>query len=125
MRSGSGKLVFTYGDRGMNRRLWMLVALAAAWASLGAGCASHSYAKLKDEASIPELAALEAQTREHPNHTAMVETHGRPGGVALRVAVHQIEAPGHDRVLVFLHGVFSDSSAWRFIAGDLAKDHDL
>jgi pimeloyl-ACP methyl ester carboxylesterase len=56
-----------------------------------------------------------------------VETHGTVAntGPALRVAVHQIEAPGHDRIMVFMHGVFSDASAWRFIVGDLAADHDL
>ncbi len=105
-------------------RGWRVV-IAGAVAGMLAGCASSSYSRLKKEESIPELAALRAETAEHPNHTALVETHGVDNGKALRVAIHQIEAPGHERILIFLHGVFSDSSAFRFIAGDLAKDHDL
>lgn len=107
----------------MNRSSWVVLALIAM--CFAGGCATSAYSRLKDENSIPELAALKQQTLAHANHTALVQTHGRPGAPALRVAVHQIEAPGHDKVLVFLHGVFSDSSAWRFIAGDLAADHDL
>jgi pimeloyl-ACP methyl ester carboxylesterase len=103
----------------MGRVGWLL-----AVALLLAGCQSSSYSKLKDESSIPELAALEARTREHQNHTAMVPTKDLDGRHTIRVAVHQIEGE-HDRILVFLHGVFSDSTAWRFIVGDLAADHDL
>jgi pimeloyl-ACP methyl ester carboxylesterase len=104
------------------------LALVSALAAGAAGCASETaYSRLCSEKNVPELAALGQRTRDHPNHTELVATHGvsPPEAPPLRVAVHEIVEPGHDRLLVFLHGVFSDSSAWRFIAGDLAEDHDL
>src|SRR5262245_56238620 len=108
----------------MHRRLGLVLGLIVGM--LGAGCASTSYSKLKDEDAIPELAALKAQALAHAKHTTKVETCGCcTDAPPVKVAIHQMEKPGHDKLIVFIHGVFSDSTAWRFIAGDLAADHDL
>lgn len=105
-------------------RLLILILLLAATALQG--CGGSSYAQLRDEDELPELAALKQKTLALKNHTTLVPTVGLcPDDPTIRVAVHQLDQPGHRSVLVFLHGVFSDSSAWRFIAGDLAADHDV
>ena len=107
-------------NRGLIRRLGMAFVIAGVIAS---GCASRP--KLVSERDIPELATALDATHAHPNHTVLVPTLGSMGTPEVNVAIHKIESPGDRKLLVFIHGVFSDSSAWRFIIGDLVKDYDL
>jgi pimeloyl-ACP methyl ester carboxylesterase len=96
----------------------MLLALAA----LG-GCAS-SFPRLVSEAQVTDLAEFRARTAAHANHTLLVPT-GGVGATPLRIGVHEIGSGSHEWTVVLLHGMFSDSSTWRFIQGSLAEDHDL
>lgn len=93
-----------------------LVACAAV-----SGCGS-SYASLVSEDQVPELAALKAEAAAHPNHTALVPTGDDP---PLRVAFHQVDNPDSDSLIVLVHGILADHAAWRFVAADLGRDHDL
>lgn len=108
----------------MNRRTWWLGVLFAAVAVVGSGCARSSYSALVSEDQVTDLAELKQATLQHPNHTTVVPTQGEHGPTA-GVAIHQIESPGHDTILVFIHGIMADHSAWRFLVGDLARDYDL
>src|ERR1043166_1717790 len=101
----------------------ILVAVAAAWLMVLGGCAS-SYQSLVSEDQVPDLAPLKLATAAHPNHTTLVTTHGEHGP-DVRIAVHEIEGTGSDRLLVLIHGVFADSTTWRFVVGNLAADHDV
>ena len=101
-----------------------LVAIAAI-AIATAGCASTKYASLVNQRDVPDLATALEATNEHPNHTVMVPTRGPEGEPEVHIAIHKIESPGDRKLLVMIHGVFSNSSAWRFMVGDLAKDFDL
>src|SRR6187397_2308631 len=105
-------------------RLKRLVAIAAI-AVATAGCASTKYASLVNQRDVPDLATALEATNEHPNHTVMVPTRGPEGDPEANIAIHKIESPGDRKLLVMIHGVFSNSSAWRFMVGDLAKDFDL
>jgi pimeloyl-ACP methyl ester carboxylesterase len=88
------------------------------------GCASSSYSQLVSEDDIPELASLKAEGRVLPNHTTLVTTHGFHGP-DVKVAVHEIDCPVSDDLIIMVHGVFSDHSSWRFIQGELLKNHDV
>jgi pimeloyl-ACP methyl ester carboxylesterase len=104
------------------RGLWLLLAGCAV---LAAGCASDPFLTLRPEASVESLAALSAQTRGVPNHTVVVPTR-LDGAGPVGIAVHELFTDGaHDRVIVMVHGVLSDHRTWRFVAGELARDHDL
>lgn len=85
------------------------------------GCASP-YRKLVSEDSLPDLRAAKQATLSHQNHTVMAPTLGARGPDQ-KLAVHELEAAQTDRVLVFIHGVFADHETWRFVAGNLARDH--
>jgi pimeloyl-ACP methyl ester carboxylesterase len=88
-----------------------------------AGCSpSRDYAALASEDEIAELAELKARTEAAPSHTAIVPTGDAP---SIGIAIHELTAPGHDRILVMVHGVLSDHRAWRFMAGELAQSYDL
>jgi pimeloyl-ACP methyl ester carboxylesterase len=104
------------------RTLWR------AWAfvlvlSLVSACAPP-YRNLVSEDSVPELRAAKEATAAHANHTVMAPTLGA-SGPNLNVAVHELEAAQTDRILVFIHGVFADHETWRFVAGNLARDHGV
>lgn len=88
------------------------------------GCSHSAYSRLVSEDKVADLAHLKQEAGDHPNHTTKVQTLGLSGH-SQNVAIHQIELPGHDRILVFVHGVFADYSAWRFMVGCLAQDYDL
>lgn len=102
----------------MLRHGWVLLL-----ALLLVGCGS-SYSKLKSESQVPELAALAEEGAARQNHTVMVPTAAR-GREPVRIAVHQIENPATDTLVVLVHGILADHSTWRFLAADLGRDHDL
>lgn len=97
----------------------ILLALAV----LLTGCGS-SYRSLIKEDSLADLHMAKVATMSRPNHTVMAPTGGGKREAA-KLAVHQLDSTGNDRVVVFIHGVFADHMTWRFVAGDLARDHDV
>lgn len=98
--------------------------LVPAVALILGGCASAAYEGLVSEDSVPRLAELKRLTASYPMRTTLVPTRG-PGGPVVRLAVHELGDGNRDRVLVMLHGIFTDHTAWRFVAGLLARDYDL
>ncbi|MDX2131043.1 MAG: alpha/beta hydrolase [Planctomycetota bacterium] len=104
----------------MPRVLWVLLGAVLALAS---GCRS-SYTRLVDEDSIGSLATLKDGYVRAARRTSLVPTSG-VSGAPLRVALHALGPGDRSTLVVALHGVFADSDAWRFVAGDLAGDHDL
>lgn len=109
----------------MRRVLAMVVGVlcAACCASVLSGCRSQ-YARLVDEDSIASLAALKHELDRVPHRVVRVPTSG-VSGTPIRVALHEIGPGDRPTLLIALHGVFADSGAWRFVAGDFARDHDL
>jgi pimeloyl-ACP methyl ester carboxylesterase len=102
--------------------LWKLAAGAVLCAGLLAGCAGGAYSRLAPEDSVPELAAMKARGAALQNHTTLVPTGAEPH---VDIAVHEIGDGPRERTLILLHGVLSDSRAWRFVVGDLAGTCNL
>lgn len=89
----------------------------------GAGCAP-TYRSLPSEDEIPCLASLKGSAAALPHRSIRVPV--RPAsGSPIRLAFHETGAGDRGRLVVLLHGVFSDSRLWRFVRGDLGRDHDL
>jgi pimeloyl-ACP methyl ester carboxylesterase len=107
---------------GLARTLWRGW-VAALTVSLLAACASP-YRSLVSENSVPELKAAKDATQARGKHVVMAPTLGE-SGPNVHVAVHELEAAQTDRILVFIHGVFADHETWRFVAGNLARDHGV
>src|SRR5205823_3697417 len=55
------------------------------------------------------------------NRIAVDATRGKP----LEIAVHENTNRNHDRLIVFIHGVFSDSRMWRYLCWDLENEYDV
>lgn len=86
-----------------------------------AGCGG-AYRALADEDDLPELAALKRAAAAAPTRTTLVPVWRTRDGRMVRMAVHR-SAGG--RVIVLIHGVFSDAGAWRFVRGGLVPDYDV
>jgi len=89
-----------------------------------AACSPSSYSRLTDENDVPELAALKSRYQSLGNHTTRIATSGVSES-PIRVALHEIETRQRDKLIVCVHGVFSDCRMWRFLAAELAFDHDV
>jgi pimeloyl-ACP methyl ester carboxylesterase len=100
---------------------WVICALA--WSFLLGGCGS-SYKQLVSEHSIPDLREAARATIDGGNRTLVTTTHGADGQ-SVRLAIHELDSPATDRILVLIHGVMADHTTWRFVAGDLARDHGV
>lgn len=100
---------------------WALLLMCVGVAA--GGCGSQ-YGLLPTEQSVPEFAALAASAGGLPQRTSLVPV-GAAGGRPVRVAVHETGTGDRGRVVVFVHGVLSDSRMWRFVRGDLGRDFDL
>lgn len=105
------------------RSMLCLLAVSAALCIGQSGCGS-SYKKLTPEHDIPDLNTALRATIDGGNRTLVATTHGADGQSA-RVAIHELESPTKDRILVLIHGVLADHTTWRFVAGDLARDHGI
>ena len=92
-------------------------------ASSAAGCASHC-ADLRPEADIPWRAELIQEAEAIPVRVRRIEA-GPAGGPSFRLAVEERGEGDRDRVLVFVHGINSDRSIWRFMVGELGREQDL
>jgi pimeloyl-ACP methyl ester carboxylesterase len=89
-------------------------------------CSPRPYYLLKDEDSDPKLLELKSHFLSCKSERVMAPTIGVNGHEpVIRVALHPAGVPGSDRLIVFLHGAFSDHNAFRFVAGDLGRDHEL
>lgn len=100
---------------------WLMCALVLAGSLCGCG---SSYNQLVSEHSIPDLRDAVQATTDGGNRTLVSTTHGADGQT-VRLAIHELESPTKDRILVLIHGVFADHTTWRFVAGDLARDHGV
>lgn len=107
----------------MNPRLRVLAALLLVAASALSGCAA-SYSGLFREDDVADLAPFKALSAANHNRTTLVET-SEPGERSARVAVHEIGDGTHEWTLILLHGMFTDSTSWRFVQGSLAAEYDL
>jgi pimeloyl-ACP methyl ester carboxylesterase len=86
------------------------------------GCASS---KLKSEFDIPRLASLAEKYAVRDRQIIRFPT-TRPGEPVVHVAITKIgNRVSQEPILVFVHGGFSDSGAWRYIAGELGASHRL
>ena len=110
----------TAGRGGRGPRTATAVVLVAA---LAAGCASV-YDGFPAEAEIPQCVALDRQAAAIPSRVRVVEA-GTADGDPLHLAVEDRGPGDRGRVVVFLHGVFSDRRTWRFMVGPVAEEHDL
>lgn len=89
---------------------------------LFSGCSL--YGQLTPEAEIPDLAPLVRAAREMSSQTGRYVV-ATSAGKPIRVAVEEKGAGDDSQVIVFVHGVFADRSMWRFIVGDLGRDHRI
>lgn len=105
------------------RRGLMIRALLLAVCTVAAGCGVN-YSRLVSENSIPDLRDAKRATVDGGNHTVTATTQGADGQ-QVRMAVHELDGPVKDRVLVLIHGVLADHETWRFVAGNLARDHGV
>lgn len=97
-------------------RILLIVALGLA------GCQSTS--ALPTEDRVADFAAIKskaATVQLTVNRVNIDATRGKP----LELAVHETINPKHDRLFVFVHGVFSDSRMWRYLCWDLQSDYDV
>lgn len=85
---------------------------------LAAGC--HSQQPLVSEENIPELRAMKEVARDQPVETTIVPT--RVNDDRIDLAVHQSGNREAARTIVLMHGLFADSSTWRFVRGELGRD---
>lgn len=88
-----------------------------------AGC-GKSYQRLTSEDGVFELASLKASSARVPLGRLDVLAEP-PGATPSRVTLRVADTSTHDRVIVCVHGVFTDHEAWRFTAGALAPHGDL
>ena len=104
------------------RRLFLLL-LAPVLALSGTGCAG---APLRDERTTEPYAGLLARGATLAR-TRSVAPVADPGGALVPIALEHLHArsgaPG--RVLVLVHGIFSDHSSFRFLAPLLAEQDDV
>src|SRR5437870_3692358 len=86
------------------------------------GCqAGHS---LPTEDHVADFAAIKSKAANVEltvNRISLDATRGRP----LEMALHENRSANHDRLIVFIHGVFSDSRMWRYLCWDLGNDYDV
>lgn len=78
---------------------------------------------MESEEAIPGLREGKAATREAGKRTYRERVEWK--GATLDVAVHEFGSGRRNRLVVMLHGIFSDHETWRFVAGYLAENYDL
>jgi len=87
------------------------------------GCKS-TYDRLVPEDQIRSLSDLKREAEGRP-----VRTFRYPTVIAdrstVRIAIHDTGDEKASRIVVLYHGIMSHHCAWRFVAGDLGRDHRL
>src|SRR5262245_15350675 len=111
-----------------------LIGLCAFFA-LAAGCATAtksgplatqpaiSRSTLPSEKDIPFLATLSAAFDQLPRKTTLVPTDC--SNRIVQVAVHELGSGDRDSLIMLVHGVLACQRVWRFVAPELARDHDV
>src|SRR6266568_5097495 len=87
-------------------------------------CAGCQSVKLPPEDRVADFAAIKSRAVNIEITTDRVPldaARGKP----FEIALHENTPANHDRVIVFIHGVFSDSRMWRYLCWDLASDYDV
>jgi len=87
-----------------------------------AGC--ESTPSLPTEDHVADFASIKSKAPNvglTMNRIQIEATRGKP----LELAVHENTNAHHDRLFVFVHGVFSDSRMWRYLCWDLGNDFDV
>ena len=111
-------------DSDVSRETHTIALQLIAVALLLTGCTGIHYQKLRSEREIAELAILGNTYERIP--IARVETTSTLGSDrTLRLAMEQLGEPSADRVVVMLHGFLSDRTIWRYVSGQLGRDHRL
>jgi pimeloyl-ACP methyl ester carboxylesterase len=87
-----------------------------------AGC--QSAPALPTEDHVAEFVAIKSKAASLElitNRVPLRANRGKP----LEIALHENAPADRDRLIVFVHGVFSDSRMWRFLCWDLGNDYDV
>ena len=87
-----------------------------------AGCGSTP--ALPPEDHVADFAAIKTRAANIEITTNRVAVDAARGK-AFEIALHENSPANHDRLIVFVHGVFSDSRMWRYLYWDLARDYDV
>jgi hypothetical protein len=95
--------------------------VAVTFAVLLSGCGGSLYHRLRSENDFPELKALSAR---YPAEAKYVTCRASCGHQH-RLAVREMGPRDPETLIVVIHGVLSDSRSWRFLAGDLSRDHAI
>ena len=100
--------------------------LALACVLLGTlgGCAAGTFERLPRDRDLPEQGMLVRAADLIPERLVHVSVAG-PAGRPVRLAIHESGAAQDQRIVVLIHGILSDSRMWRYVRGDLGKDHTL
>ncbi len=86
------------------------------------GC--QSAPTLPTEDRVADFAAIKskaASVEMLTNRVSLEATRNHP----FEIALHENASTPHDRAIVFIHGVFSDSRMWRYLCWDLAPDYNV
>jgi len=102
----------------------VLVGVLACLAVSVPGCGSTTYARLPSERDLRPIAGLVAEN-DRLNHTTTMHTTSMPDEPDIRVAIHAVGTGDKLTKIIFVHGVFTDSGAWRYVVPSLAEDYDL
>lgn len=109
----------------VGRARWVPAFAVLVCLALGlAGCGSTTYATLQSERDLKPIAWLLEENDRLSVSTTFHST-SMPGEPDIRVAIHAVGAGDKAEKLIFIHGVFTDSDAWRYVAPSLAEDYDL
>jgi pimeloyl-ACP methyl ester carboxylesterase len=91
---------------------------------LAALCLAGCQSALPTEDRVADFAAIKSKAANvglTVNRIPIQATRGKP----LQLAVHENTNTRHDRLIVFVHGVFSDSRMWRYLCWDLGNEFDV
>ena len=87
------------------------------------GCSSL-YDRLRPESAIARYGRWLARQKEMQRHERLVPA-GKAGDTDIRLALEEVGTGDRERVDVLIHGVLSDRRTWRYVAVDLAAEHDV
>jgi pimeloyl-ACP methyl ester carboxylesterase len=87
-----------------------------------AGCQSPP--SLPSEDRVADFAAIKSKAADIQITTDRVPVNAARGK-RFEIALHENTPANHDHLIVFVHGVFSDSRMWRYLCWDLASDYDV
>jgi pimeloyl-ACP methyl ester carboxylesterase len=101
----------------------LLIATGCATSSRNIGNANRPSGTLPSEMDIPLLAGLKTTYDRLPWRLTMVPT--ERDGKVVRVAVFRTGEDNPDSLVILVHGVMASHNTWRYVAADLARDHEV